>query len=171
MFPPVVRWVLIVASLLVAMFTWDTNRTSSFLLLAGAAIAAFGYWRYGSVHLAFRAYRAGRIERMERLLRRTRQPELLAASQRVVFEYLSGIAAREHGDFAAARRHFFFATVDRRYNRLRAQSLLELARAEVALGDFDGARGSLAQLRSMGRPGLESSIGEIERSMRDREDA
>ena len=134
-------------------------------MLFRSVLLIIGYLRNGTVFLAYRAYRAGRLDDMERLLARTARPELLAPKQRVIFEYLSGIAADRRGELGAARRHFFFATIERRYNRLRAQAWVQLAHTELLMGDIAGARSSIAEARRIAQPGLEMHVHQVERAI------
>ena len=171
MFPPILRWAVIVASIVFAILSWNTSRISSIVFAAGALLLVIGYFQNGTVFLAYRAFRAGRLEDMERLLMRTRSPDLLAPKQRVMYEYLSGMAADRRGDLVAARRHFFFATVERRYNRLRAQAWVQLAHTELLMGDIGGARASIAQARRIAQPGLELHVQQVERAIEQAERA
>lgn len=171
MFPPSVRWTLVALCLVGSALLWGRYPVSAIGLLAAGLVWAIGYWRYGSVAAASRAYRADRLDDMERLLARTAAPELLAPAHRYAYEYLSGIAADRQGDLAAARRHFFFATVARPQNRIRAQAWLQLAHTELLMGDIPDARKSLAQARALETPELAGPLMEVERAIDDAERA
>ena len=165
MFTPLARWILVTLCVVAGAFLWSDYRLSAIGLFVAALVWAFGHRRYGAVGLAFRAYRSNRHEAMERLLAYTARPELLAPVQRVTYEYLSGIAADRRGDLAAARRHFFFATIARRHNRLRAQAWLQLAHTELLMGDVADARKSVAQAREIAKPELAGPLMQVERAI------
>ena len=169
MFTPRVRWSLVAFCVVASVLLWGSYPVSAIGLLAAGLVWAIGYWRYGSVAAAWRAYRANRLDDMDRLLARTATPELLAPAHRYTYEYLSGIAADRRGDQAAARRHFFFATVSRGRNRVRAQAWLQLAHTELLMGDIADARKSLAQARAIATAELAEPLMQVERAIEDAE--
>jgi pentatricopeptide repeat protein len=59
--------------------------------LAAGALLVVGYYRNGTVWLAWRAMKKQRFDRARRLLATIRSPERLSAYQRACYEYLSGI--------------------------------------------------------------------------------
>ena len=169
MFTPRVRWILVAGCVVLAAVFWPISRISSSGLLAAALLWALGHWRYGTVRPALRAYRAGRLDEMARQLERTRRPDLLAPQPRIYYEYLSGVGAFERADYAAARRHFFFATIDRRYNKVRALAWTQLAEAEIAMDDFAAARASIAQARRIANAQIEARLQQLERTIGNRD--
>jgi len=72
------------------------------ILLAVAAYLTVGYFRYGTVALAFRAVAAGHVDRAAQLLDRVKNPTSLHGTDRAYFELASGFvcAARAKNDDA-----------------------------------------------------------------------
>jgi len=120
-------------------------------LVAAAILAAFlayGYFRYGTVWLAFEALRAGRLERAEALLDQVESPDRLESRSRAYYEMAKGLLACEREEWAGARGYLQRA-LEHDLRTANDRSLVECALAEVLLrcGDPVAAREHLELAR------------------------
>jgi hypothetical protein len=140
----------------------------SVCLFAGSALIAVGYFRNGTVWIAFRALKSGRSDRAERLIAKTRNPSWLSAGQRAYYELLKGTLAGEKGDLSAAETHLRAALSGRLRTRNDIQ-VAKLALADVVLhrGELRSAEALLAEVRAEPtKEGLKPYIEEIEERVR-----
>jgi len=168
MFGTKVRLVLIV--LLSGFAVWsavDGLPSRAVIYLAGAAFFAWGYFRYGTVWLAWQEVRRGNTTRAAELLREVRHPSALSPVQRAYYGWATGFLALSERDYAGARHHF-----DRvEHARLRTtndRSILACHRAQAAAGagDPDCARSELERARSQPhKPGVDLLIDSIEQEL------
>jgi outer membrane PBP1 activator LpoA protein len=168
MFGTKLRLVLIV--LLSGFAVWsaaDGLHSRAVIYLAGAAFLAWGYFRYGTVWLAWQEVRRGNTGRAAELLREVRHPSALSPVQRAYYGWATGYLALAERDYARARHHF--DTVE--HIRLRTtndRSILACHRAQAAAGsgDLDMARSELERARSQPhKPGVDLLIDKIEKEL------
>lgn len=100
-----------------------------------------GYFRSGTVWLAWRSLRAARPERTAELLAQVRFPGALSSQQRAYYEFASGIVASSGGRASEAESHLRTALS----HRLRTESdrslvEVELARILAGRGETGAAR-------------------------------
>jgi ATP/maltotriose-dependent transcriptional regulator MalT len=137
------------------------------LLIFAGILYTYGYFRYSSVWLAFRAVRKGDLDRAARLLSQTRNPSSLSSQQRAYFELASGIVAANRGEEEAAERHFRAAL----HHKLRTENdrcIAEVCLAELLArrGNFDEARELVTQARTRHhKPELAECIDRIATSV------
>ena len=101
--------------------------------LAAAALLIYGYFRYGTVWLAYRALRTGRPERARTLLDQIAFPDRLRSSDRAYYEMLRGMLAGEREEWATARDHFQRA-LEHDLRTSNDRCIVECALAEALLG-------------------------------------
>ena len=168
MFGTKLRLVLIV--LLSGFAVWsavDGLHSRALVYLAGAAFLAWGYYRYGTVWLAWQEVRRGNTVRAAELLRQVRHPSALSPVQRAYYGWASGYLALSQRDYAGARSHL--DTVEA--GRLRTtndRSILSCHRAQVAAGAGDPglARAELDRARAQPhKPGVDLLIESIEKDL------
>lgn len=165
MYTPTSRIILAVACVLVGTLALVRGPAISGWLLLGTAILVIaGYWRAGTVWLAWRAARLGNLTRAQQLLTQVPSPRRLAPQQRAYYDLLMGLTLREQGD-AARARGFLEAAVAGRLRTENDRSLAHLHIAEVALvsGDVSAARAHLLKARSLShRPEIAAALTQVE---------
>ena len=170
MFSPTIRLFLVVAGLIGGILRIASDEPAGWMLIAGAALLAYGYFRYGTVWLAFQAYRRGDIATVERRLRQINDPARLRPQDRAYYEFLSGVAAQHRADLDSAHAHLSAVSAEHlRTDNIR--SVLECHRAEVAFerGNLDGARRHLdaaSQLRH--GPAIDDAIKALQTKLMSR---
>jgi hypothetical protein len=144
-FTPLVRLTLAAFCLAMAALSWRASPGRAVLFLAAAALFALGYWRQGTVWLAWRAFVRGDHERMERRLAKVPRPPQLGSGQRAYYELLQGVIRLRRGDLEGARTHFTAAAAGRlRTENDRALVEAQLAEVALELGDASAARAHIA---------------------------
>jgi len=141
MFGPVVRLLLGASALALGVVHIARGNPTGWIAVGIAVLLAYGYFRYGTVWLAFQAYRRADIDGIERRLRQVLAPGMLRAQDRVYYEFLAGIVAHRNGDFAAAREHLIAAANGPlRTDNLRSTVQCHLAQVATDSGDAAAAR-------------------------------
>ncbi len=113
------------------------------LYVVAGILVAYGYFRYSTVWLAFRAVQKGELDRAARLLSQTRNPSSLSSQARAYFELASGIVEANRGQDEAAERHFRAALG----HELRTEN--DRCVAEVCLAELLARRGNLDEAREL----------------------
>ena len=120
------------------------------LLVVAALLLTYGYFRYGTIWLAYRAYRRSDIGRVDRLLDQIRFPGALRPRDRAYYEFLRGVTSRAHEDLVAAERHLRAAAGGvTRTNLERAFFLSQLAETQLTAKNYPAARESIRRAREL----------------------
>jgi hypothetical protein len=143
MLNPKIRLLLALVSFLLGGYGVITNDYLGFVLIAASAFLGYGYFKYGTVWLAFRAVSAGHVEKAAELLRQVERPASLSAQERAYFELASGFVCASRAQNADAERHLRLA-LD---NQLRTDN--DRALAEAVLAQLLTARDEVAEARSL----------------------
>jgi hypothetical protein len=143
MLTPRTRWLLAVVSFSFGAYQVVCGRYVGCVLLAASAFLAYGYFKYGTVWLAFRAVSAGEIDKAAQLLQRVPRPASLAAQERGYYELASGFVCAARAQNQDAERHLRLALE----NQLRTDN--DRALAEAVLAQLLIARDELADARAL----------------------
>lgn len=154
-------WVLLGAGLLAAGQAWGW---ACFFM---PGLLVFGYFRYGTLVLAFNAYHKGDYRTMREQLQAIRWPQWLNAQHRAYFALLSGVAAYKDGNLLRAQRLLSEVPTERlRTDNMRA--ILECHRAEIALAAQNRriAEEHIGRARALPhKPEVAAALGELERQL------
>lgn len=165
MLTPRLRLFLAVLSFAFGCYRVIANDLIGFAFLGLTAILTYGYFKYGTVWLAFRAVAGGNVKRAAALLSQVQRPESLGGPERAYFELASGFvcAARSQNDEAEQHLRLALAGPLRTEND-RALAEAVLAQLLVARNELPEARTVLEQASSRTcRP----EVGERIRALRD----
>jgi hypothetical protein len=122
--------------------------SSGWLLLVSAALFLDGFYRYGSVGLAFRAYQLGDFARMSKHLVGS-DPRRLNKQHAAYFRFLKAVEAQVAGDHARARDLLEPAVIESlRTAKMRAIARLHLAESEFGAGNVKAAQVLVAEVRA-----------------------
>jgi outer membrane PBP1 activator LpoA protein len=161
---------LLLIALLCGFAVWsavDGVYTRGALYLIGAALLTWGYFRYGTVWLAWQALRRGNMKRAGHLLEEVRHPAALSPIQRAYHDWAAGYLALSARDYPRAGQHLE-AVETGRLRTSNDRSILSCHRAQAAAGqgDAEAARSELARARSSPhKPGVDMLIESIERDL------
>ncbi|HEY6077403.1 MAG TPA: hypothetical protein VIW29_01285, partial [Polyangiaceae bacterium] len=82
MFTPKLRLFLALAAFAIGAYRVVASDYVGFVWLGAAALLGYGYFKYGSVWLAFRQVARGRMDHAARLLEQVKRPEALGSQDR-----------------------------------------------------------------------------------------
>lgn len=143
MFTPRQRLLLAVAAFVLGTYLIIHNDYVGILALAASAFMAYGYFRYGTVWLAFREVAHGRMDAAAKLLLQVKNPEALGSEQRAYFELASGLVSASKAQNQAAEQHLQNALA----HQLRTDN--DRAMAEAVLAQLLIARNQHAEARAL----------------------
>lgn len=143
MLTPKLRFVLAIVSFVFGGYRVIAGDYAGLALLAASAFLAYGYFKYGTVWLAFRAVSGGKIEEAAELLQKVKRPSSLGAQERAYYELASGFVCASRAQNEAAEQHLRAAL----QNQLRTEN--DRALAEAVLAQLLVARDELTEARSV----------------------
>lgn len=118
-----IRWVLVTVAVVAAVATYAESPTRAGVFILGAALLSIGYFRHGTVWLAFQAQRKGGTERANVADLRTDNDRSMATT-------LCAVAALSLGDRERAQRHVLAA---KKYpRRQEITTLLQKVEQDIA---------------------------------------
>ena len=141
--PTWTRVLVALASFVLGGFLIIQGSNLGLVLLALSAYLAVGYFRYGTVSLAFRAVASGNAERAAQLLDGVKNPTSLRAADRAYFELASGFVCAARAKNDAAEQHLRLALG----NPLRSED--DRALAETVLAQLLVARDQRDEARTL----------------------
>lgn len=149
MFSPRVRALLAAVSFAFGCYQVVSGHYVGLVFFAVAAFLAYGYFKYGTVWLAFRAVARGEMEGAAKLLAQVRKPEALGAQDRGYYELASGFVCASRGQNERAEAHLRAALA----HELRTDN--DRALAEAVLAQLLIARDEMVEARKL----LERAVG------------
>jgi len=141
MFPPLIRLLLIILSIVVSVVTLVQGNELWFLYLAVAFFLVLDHFKCGSIWLAFQAYRKQDFEKVRKHISSTTRPEWLRPSNKAYYHFLSGVISILDKDFKKAKESFLLAVNGKlRTNHLKSVTYCILADTSLHLGELEEAR-------------------------------
>ncbi len=128
MLTPKVRLALCVSCFALGTYWVAVGRYAGLLFLVASAYLAYGYFKYGTVWLAFREVAHGRMEPAAQLLAKVQSPDALGSQERAYFELAWGLVCASRAANADAEAHLKLALG----NELRTDNDRALAEAVLA---------------------------------------
>jgi hypothetical protein len=142
-FTPRIRGLLAVVAFALGVYGLLQGDNVGLAGIAASAVLAYGYFKYGTVWLAFRAVSAGQMDKAAQLLEQVKRPDSLGAQERAYFELASGFVCASRAQNAPAEQHLRVALA----NELRTEN--DRALAEAILAQLLIAREELTEARSV----------------------
>lgn len=143
MFTPRVRLALAVVSFVLGCYRLIAGDYAGLVLLAASAFITYGYFKYGTVWLAFRAVARGQMEQAAGLLQQVKRPDALRAEDRSYYELASALVCASRAQNEDAERHLRSALA----HPLRTEN--DRGLAEAVLAQLLIARDELTEARSV----------------------
>lgn len=100
MFNPIIRTILICISFIATFFYFikeDYLNMSMMLIAAGLFI--YGYYRYGTVYVAFQELKKGNYNKAEKLISKIKNPDILNKAQKSYYHFTQGAIASNNEDW------------------------------------------------------------------------
>lgn len=164
MFTPLVRVLMGVTGLVMGVFYFIRgSNTAAYLMLLAVALTVWGYFKNGTVYLAWRKVKKEDFTGAEKVLQKTRFPEFLKKEQRGFYHFTKGLIEASRNNSLEARGHFTDAIkFGVRTENNVAIINLNLAEIEVNEGNYLNAKEHLVKAQSLKHSGaLEPEINRI----------
>jgi len=163
MFTPRVRLALAVVSFLLGCYRLIAGDYAGVVLLAASAFLTYGYFKYGTVWLAFRAVARGEMEQAAGLLRQVKRPDALRAEDRSYYELASALVCASRAQNEEAERHLRSALAHPlRTENDRGMAEALLAQLLIARDELVAARKVLDQAATRAcRPAIAERIRKL----------
>jgi len=165
MYSPKIRIVLIAISLVIAWNFYSTgNMTGTFLVLGATGLIVWGYFKNGTVYLAFRQLKKENYQKAEQLLGKIRRPEHLKKSQKGYYHFTKGFIELNKQNLDVAYLEFVAAlTIGLRTQNDTSIVTLNLASLELERKNLKEAENFLVQTKNLNhKHQLNSEIKRIE---------
>lgn len=168
MYTPFVRLLFGVLGIALAIKFYLSGSIPSLLLtLGGVALVVWGYFRNGTVFIAFQQVKKNNPTKAERLLAKIKKPEWLSRSQKAYYHFTRGFVKMSNQQAEDSLSEFRQALeIGLRTDNDKAIALLNISSLALDLGNIKEARESLKQAKSFKYiPNLEPEIKRIEREL------
>ncbi|MBT1706461.1 hypothetical protein [Chryseosolibacter indicus] len=107
MYTPIVRVIILVLGLILGFYYYMTdNPTPALLTLFGVALVVWGYFKNGTVYLAWRKVKKQDFQQAERILSQTKYPELLKREQKGFYHFIKAMISANANDIDNAYINF-----------------------------------------------------------------
>jgi len=165
MFNPIIRIILVIVSLITAVFFYskeDFANMSMMLLAAGLII--YGYFKYGTVYAAFQQMKKDNIKKAEELITKIKNPDILSKGQKSYYYFTTGIIALEKQELEKSYSELTKAlNIGLRTENDKSIVLLNLANIELIRKNFNQASEFIERVRELNlKPMVESETDRIE---------
>ena len=165
MYSPTIRAIIGIVGLFMARkFYSNGNMTSTFMVLIGVGLVVWGYFKNGTVYIAFRQLKKQNYKKAEQLLMKIRYPGLLKRSQKSYYHFTKGLIElnKQNNDLAYNE---LTAALDLGLRTQNDTSIvtLNLAALELERGNLKEAANFLSRTKDLDhKPELNIEIQRIE---------
>lgn len=165
MYSPTVRIILVGIALVMAWKFYSTgNMTSTYMVLGAIGLIVWGYFKNGTVYLAFQQLKKENYEKAEQLLGKVPNPELLKKSQKSYYHFTKGFIELNKQNLDAAYENLNSAlSLGLRTQNDTSIVTLNLASLELERKNLEEARNFLGRTKELNhKPELNAEIERIE---------
>lgn len=148
-------------------FTWIAIELELVILvlimLSAVLLQVWGYFRYGTVYLAFKQLKLKQFKRAERTLKETKYPDLLNKNQKSYYHFVLGMIAYYNEDFDLSFDELMLSNaLGLRTKNDTAIVMLHLATIELKRGNFEVSKEHITSLKQLKyKPDLEPEIEKL----------
>ena len=169
MFTPIIRIVLVIFSLIAAVYFYSKEDfvNMSIMLIAGG-LFIYGYFKYGTVYAAFQQIKKDNVKKAEELISKIKNPDKLTKGHKSYYYFTTGIIALEKKDFEKSHSDLTQALdIGLRTENDKSIVLLNLANVELLREDYNKAIEYIKKVRQLKlKPLVESETNRIEKEIK-----
>ncbi|OJJ14268.1 hypothetical protein BKI52_43055 [marine bacterium AO1-C] len=168
MFTPKIRFVLIALATVALVISLTSQNIPSAILYGVVSVALFaGYYRNGTVWLAYQQLRRQNYDKAIAYLNQTKYPGRLAKSQKGYYHFIKGFAAIEEEQFEQAKDEFQQALeAGLRTQNEEAITYLQLTDISLIFDDKAQAQQYLDKIQTLKyKPSLEEALVQVKEKM------
>ena len=149
MFTPIIRILLILGSLIMAiLFYLEDNYTSMTWILIAAGLFVYGYFKYGTVYIAFNQIKKGEYKKAEKLIAKIKNPNTLSKAHKSYYHFTKGLIASEKEEWESSATQLTKAlNIGLRTKNDTSIVLLNLAIVEFERNNFEKAKELLEKMK------------------------
>ena len=165
MYSPIVRIILVGIALIMAWEFFSTgNITSTYMVLGAIGLIVWGYFKNGTVYLAFQQLKKENYQKAEQLLLKIYKPDLLKRSQKSYYHFTKGFIELDKQNLDAAYENLNSAlSLGLRTQNDTSIVTLNLASLELERKNLDEALNFLNRTKKLNyKPELKAEIERIE---------
>jgi tetratricopeptide (TPR) repeat protein len=166
MYNPIIRIVLGAFGALLAWYFYSLNDIPNMLLcLVALALVIWGYFKNGTVYVAFRHLQKGNYQKAEHLLNKVKKPEILKKSQKSYYHFTKGFIELNKDSLKASKGEFLkVLELGLRTENDTSIVSINLALIEMKLGNFDEALLYINKTKELNyKPALKFEIERVEK--------
>jgi predicted negative regulator of RcsB-dependent stress response len=165
MYSPKIRIIISILGLYMAWnFYSSGNMTSTFMVLIGVGLVFWGYFKNGTVYLAFQQLKKENYDKAEQLLAKISKPELLKKSQKGYYHFTKGFIEMNKQNTDAAFTELSSAlSIGLRTQNDTSIVTLNLASIELERKNLGAAKNFLERTKALDhKPEINAEIERIE---------
>jgi len=165
MYTPLLRIIFIIGSIGMAIFFYSkSDFTNMALVLFSAILFIYGYFKYGTVYVAFQELKKGNNDKAEKLISKIKNPKILNKGQKSYYHFIQGVMASNREDWEKSYSEFTQAlNIGLRTKNDTSIVLLHLANIEFERKNFDQANAFIKKVRAFDlKPLIESETDKLE---------
>src|SRR5690606_16410225 len=169
MYTPILRIILVVFSVVLATFFFSReDYVNMSLALIGAGFFIYGYFKYGTVYVAFQQLKKDNLRKAEELISTIKNPKILSKGQKSYYYFTTGIIALEKKEFDKSHSDLTLALeIGLRTENDKSIVLLNLANIEFLRKNYDKSIEYIRKVRQFKlNPLVESETNRIEEEIK-----
>lgn len=151
MYTPFVRLIFVLFGLVMAWNSFsDENYQSTLLFAFAVALTIWGYFKNGTVYLAYNQLKKQNFEKAEALLKKIKSPDNLKTQQKAYYHFSKGFINLEKGKLDLSLEHFRKSiNIGLRTQNDKAIALLKVALIEIKNNNISEASNLLKQINQL----------------------
>ncbi len=168
MYNPIVRLIIgLLGLVMLWQFYSEGSMVSAYLIIASIALLIWGYFKNGTVYLAFQQMKRENYDNAESLLSKIKNPKLLKKGQKSYYYFIKGFIELNKNNFHESFDYLTQALeTGLRTENDTAIVILNLAGIELNRNNYDEAERYIAKTKSLKyKTELESEILRIEKEL------
>ncbi|WP_121668012.1 tetratricopeptide repeat protein [Mesonia aquimarina] len=169
MFTPIIRIVLVILSLIAAIYFYSKkDYVNMSMMLVACGLFIYGYFKYGTIYAAFQQIKKNNIKKAEKLISKVKNPNKLTKREKSYYYFTTGIIALEKKKFEKSHSDLTQALdIGLRTENDKSIVLLNLANIELLREDHNKAIEYIKILKQLKlKPIVELETNRIEKEIK-----
>jgi len=150
MFTPFTRILLAILAIVMAIYFYTESMYLLMVMnLFTVIFLIYGYYKYGTVYIAFQALKKERFDKAEKLISKIKNPTVLSKGQKSYYHYIQGYIAANRREWEKSYSEFTKAlAIGLRTKNDTSIALLNLASIEFERKNFEQAKECIEKVRT-----------------------
>lgn len=168
MFTPFTRVLLIIGGIAMAIYLYTKNDYIAMgMSLFSALLFIYGYYKYGTVYIAFQELKKGKFDKAEKLVSKIKNPATLSKGQKSYYHFVQGAITANNNQWEKSYSEFTKALgIGLRTKNDTSIVLLSLASIEFERKNFEQAKEFIRKVREFDlKPIIELDVNKLEKEI------